>query len=375
MKIFLISIKYSIFILFFLFLAILLFILFHPVFGGRADKKSRKKIEASPNYNGQSFINRERVSLKIKKIEGEESFGIIDFLFPPKEAHRSPGQPLPTVAMEKRELQDGDFIWLGHSTTLFKTAGKTILFDPIYYNASPLSFFIPPFRMTARPVIEELPEIDALLISHDHYDHLDYTTIRKMAHKVKHFYVPLGVKAHLIRWKIAEDTITELDWYESVSLDTITFTLTPSRHFSGRSFRSKNNTLWGGWVVQSPSLSLFFSGDGGYGKHFAEIGKRFGPFDIALIENGQYNIRWADVHMLPKQSVQAAKDVQGKYILPVHWGKFILSLHSWKEPIEKFVTEAEKSGVPVLVPQIGERFTLQNPPTIEKKGMWWENIE
>lgn len=247
--------------------------------------------------------------------------------------------------------------------------------DPIFYNASPVPGFVRPYKMTNRPQIKDLPNIDAVLISHDHYDHLDYEAIQEMENKVKHFYVPLGVKAHLQRWGVSDDKITEFDWYESTQIGDVKLILTPSRHFSGRGLTNRNSTLWASWVVKSPQISLFFSGDSGYGKHYKEIGKRFGPFDVALMEDGQYNERWPDIHMMPEQSVQASIDLKAKHVLPVHWGKYNLSLHKWKEPIQRFLAEADKNNIITLTPKIGQQFTLESPPTPQTQGKWWKGVE
>lgn len=355
--------------------AVVAFTFFHPTFGGKPDANSLAKINASNNHNGEIFINLQPTSTQIKKIEpkdGEPSSPFLSIFFPPKDKH--PSEPLPTEKLDKNQLQNGDFVWLGHSTVLFKTNDKTLLTDPVYHNASPIPYTVKPYAMTNPPTIDELPPIDAVLISHDHYDHLDYRGIQKMNHKVKHFYVPLGVKAHLQRWGVADEKITELDWYEQTKLGDIDLILTPSRHFSGRNFTTRNTTLWASWVVKSPEVSLFFSGDSGYGKHYVEIGKRFGPFDIALMEDGQYNERWEDVHMLPEQTAKASIELRAKHILPVHWGKYDLSMHTWNEPIKRFLAAAEQHDFTVITPKIGQRFDLHNPPTPEQVR-WWEEVK
>lgn len=351
------------------------FMTFHPTFGGKPNADSRAKMNASSHYNGDIFINLQPTSTQLKDIpikDDEPKNGVLSIFFPPK--GKRPSEPLPTEAMDKVALQNGDFIWQGHSTVLFKIDNSVILTDPVYHNASPVPFTVEPYAMTNPPTIDNLPMIDAVLISHDHYDHLDYRAIRKMNDKVKHFYVPLGVKAHLQRWGIADDKVTEFDWYEQATIGHIELIFTPSRHFSGRNFTTRNTTLWGSWVVKSPSVSLFFSGDSGYGKHFAEIGERFGPFDIALMEDGQYNERWEDVHMLPEQTAKATKDLKAKRVLPVHWGKFDLSLHTWKAPIERFLRAAEHDDFTVLTPKIGQRFVLNAPPT-SAQAHWWEAVK
>lgn len=348
----------------------------HPVFGGTPDENSQTKITKSSNHNGDIFINLEPTSTALRDIppkEGKPSFNLLSVFFPPE--GREPKNPLPTDKLDKTQLKNGDFVWFGHSSVLFLTDNKVFLTDPIFYNASPVPGFVRPYKMTNRPQIKDLPNIDAVLISHDHYDHLDYEAIQEMENKVKHFYVPLGVKAHLQRWGVSDDKITEFDWYESTQIGDVKLILTPSRHFSGRGLTNRNSTLWASWVVKSPQMSLFFSGDSGYGKHYKEIGKRFEPFDVALMEDGQYNERWPDIHMMPEQSVQASIDLKAKHVLPVHWGKYNLSLHKWKEPIQRFLAEADKNNIITLTPKIGQQFTLENPPTPQTQGKWWKGVE
>lgn len=367
--------KWLVIIVLLLVVAIGLFIGLHPTFGGKPDAQSLQKIQQSENYDGNIFQNLESTTSGLKEVdtEDEQAGGMLDMLFPPEGKH--PSELLPTLKFNKETFKNGDFVWFGHSTALFKTDDKVIMVDPVYHSASPVSFAVVPFDMTNRPSIEELPNIDAVLISHDHYDHLDYKAIKKLDAKVTHFYVPLGIKAHLQRWGVADQKITEMDWYEQQKLGDIDVIFTPSRHFSGRSINDQSKTLWGSWVIKSPDLSLFFSGDSGYGKHYAEISKRYGGFDIALMEDGQYNVRWDEIHMLPEQSVQAVLDLNAKHVLPVHWGKFDLSIHPWKEPIQRFLEEADKHDIVTLTPKIGQVFDLQNPPTPANQGKWWEDIK
>lgn len=371
--------KWFVRILFVLFIAITAFVWLHPTFGGKPDAQSQEKIQQSKNHDGEIFKNLEPTISGLKKIEVEDEHagGLLSFVFPPKGKH--PSEPLPTLKFDKEYLNNGDFVWFGHSTALFKTANTVIMVDPVYYNASPVLFTVMPYDMSHRPTIDELPNIDAVLISHDHYDHLDYRAVQEMDNKVTHFYVPLGVKAHLQRWGVVDNKITEMDWYEQAQIQSdasvIDVVFTPSRHFSGRGLTNRSKTLWGSWVVKSPDLSLFFSGDSGYGKHYKEIGERFGGFDIALMEDGQYNVRWDQIHMLPEQSVQAVLDINAKYVLPVHWGKFDLSIHPWKEPIQRFLKEADKHDIVTLTPQIGQVFNIHSAPTPQTQGKWWEDVK
>ena len=207
-----------------------------------------------------------------------------------------------------------------------------------------------------------------MLISHDHYDHLDYGSIQKLKSKVKMFYVPLGIKAHLTAWGVDENNIKEFDWWESTTLNGIEFVSTPARHFSGRGLTNRNSTLWSSWVLKSKNSSIFFSGDSGYGKHFKEIGKKYGPFDFAMMECGQYNEQWSQIHMSPEETIQATIDVQSKLMMPIHWGAFKLALHSWNDPIIRATKKAVDLNVNISTPKIGESIILNDKIPTEK---WW----
>ena len=252
---------------------------------------------------------------------------------------------------------------------LFRLAGQVMVTDPLLNRASPIPLAGAPFPMRHPVTAADFPALDVVLLSHDHYDHLDWRAIRDLDPKVRHYVVPLGVRAHLLRWGVADDKITELDWHESTRQGDVDITLAPARHFSGRRFDNRNSTLWGSWVLKTPDFSLFFNGDSGYGRHFAEIGRRYGPFDVALMENGAYNERWAYIHMQPEQSVQAVRDVQARQVVPIHWGKFDLAFHPWKEPIRRFMAEADRKGVDVVTPEIGQVFDFAEPP----RSTWWES--
>lgn len=285
---------------------IYIFLRFHPTFGGEPDAESLAKIRKSPQFNGKVFVNLEPTEIQKSDGDNTEKPSIIGWLKsvtnPPAGKH--PSEPIPTVPLDTSALKNGSFVWFGHSSLLFKMADKVLLTDPVYHLASPIFLGGAPFAMTHPPQISELPAIDAVLISHDHYDHLDYKAITELNGKVGHFYVPLGVKAHLQRWGVADNKITEIDWYEQAQLGAITFTMLPARHFSGRRLNNRNSTLWSAWAVKSAELSVYFNGDSGYDKHFAMIGKQYGPFDIAFMENGAYNSCWPLIHMTPEQSAQ-----------------------------------------------------------------------
>lgn len=394
-----------------------LFLKLAPTFGGRPDAETLARIKASKHFNGETFVNlvpTHATTLDIDDVTDgvspEESNILKQFLFPPK--GKNPSHPITSFRLGKPQagakqptahkltlttqpLVEGEFVWLGHSTVLFRLAGKTIITDPVFHRASPAPIGGKPFAMTHTPKVADLPFIDVVLISHDHYDHLDHKAIKQLIRQKKagHFYTPLGVKAHLVRWGVPDTRISEFDWYEAMQIasvkpsqasatdtplpeDALRVVFTPTRHFSGRRIKGHRTTLWGSWVVQSPSLNVYFSGDGGYSSEFANIGERYGPFDIAFMEDGAYNERWRDVHMLPEESAQAGFDLQAKVVLPIHWGKFDLSTHHWRDPVRRIKQAVAKGNTQVGVdkqiklatPRVGEVFTLDKLPT----EAWWE---
>lgn len=218
--------------------------------------------------------------------------------------------------------------------------------------------------------IQDLPHIDAVLISHDHYDHLDYDSILKLRDKVKRFLVPLGIGAHLERWGVEKTRIQEFDWWDEIEFEGLKVIAAPARHFSGRSLTDRNATLWCSWVIHSKQGRIFYSGDSGYGLHFKEIGSKHGPFDLTLIECGQYDNRWADIHMMPEEAVQAHLDVKGKVMLPIHWGAFTLAFHDWDEPVERIIGISEEKNVAVATPKIGEPVEIGTSKY--PISLWWK---
>ena len=218
--------------------------------------------------------------------------------------------------------------------------------------------------------VQKLPKIDAVILSHDHYDHLDYESILKLKDKVDTFYAPLGVGVHLEAWGISKEKIIELDWWQEITVDDLKFVCTPARHFSGRKFNNRQSTLWSSWVIQSSTENIFFSGDSGYDSHFKEIGEKYGPFDFAMMECGQYNEMWPEIHMFPEETAQAAVDVKAKKMMPIHWGAFKLALHSWTDPVERVTKKAEELNLPLITPKIGEPFLLVDE-NINNQD-WWK---
>jgi L-ascorbate metabolism protein UlaG (beta-lactamase superfamily) len=263
--------------------------------------------------------------------------------------------------------------WFGHSAFLIEVDGKKLLVDPMFGPTPAPHPTLGKNRYSKElPIeIEKMPHIDAILISHDHYDHLDYGSIQKLKLKADEFFVPLGVGRHLREWGIEASRIHELDWWENAEFNGLKFHCTPARHFSGRGLTDRATTLWCSWVIETDSTKLFFSGDSGYGPHFKEIGDKFGGFDFVMMECGQYNEQWSSIHMMPEESVQAALDVHAKFVMPIHWGAFTLAFHSWTDPVERFTKSAKAKGISVATPRIGEAVELN---VSYPNSRWWEEI-
>jgi L-ascorbate metabolism protein UlaG (beta-lactamase superfamily) len=305
----------------------------------------------------------------------------------------APPRPLPSVRTDLGALSSNHpvIVWFGHSSYLVKVKGFHILVDPVFSgNASPVSFFARAFPGADVYGVKDMPPIDLLLLTHDHYDHLDYKTVLELAPGVRHICTSLGVGSHLEYWGIPAEKITELDWGESWSSGHLTLTATPARHFSGRTVK-RGQTLWSSFVLKiagatdggnqgmpgaagggnegMPGYSLFLGGDSGYETHFKDIGREYGPFDIAILECGQYGVNWPYIHMMPEQTLAAAMDLGAKHLLPVHWGKFTLSLHPWNEPIRRLTAAAAGHALPLTTPRIGEPVILGKSYPQER---WWD---
>ncbi len=338
-------------------------------FGGKLTKHWLAEYQSSPQWKNGLFQNQmpTKTAMQWRKFPGVICRQI--------KGHKegSPKQPLKIQPFDAEAfLQSSEevkFIWYGHSVILMRWKGKTILIDPMLGDdASPIApKKTKRFSENTLKLIDDLPEIDMMLLSHDHYDHLDLGSIEKLKSKTKQYFVSLGVKRHLVSWGIAAETITEFDWWQTQPFENIIITFTPTRHFSGRGLSSLSKCLWGGWALTSPKERIWFSGDSGYGDHFKEIGNKLGPFDLGFMECGQYNDDWPQIHMFPNESVQAAIDAGVKRAMPVHWGGFNLSYqHGWREPAEEFIQNASHQSLPVLTPRLGEIFTQKTT-----SGPWW----
>ncbi|MGE6591071.1 MBL fold metallo-hydrolase [Bacillus mycoides] len=285
-----------------------------------------------------------------------------------------PVKNLPIVLSNKNNESLESVTWFGHSAALLKIEGKKLLLDPMFGDASsPFPVFNSKRYSGAFSLeYDELQEIDAIIISHNHYDHLNYKSIMQLKDRANHFYVPIGVARYLIKWGVSPNKISEHNWWEEITFDNIKLVCAPARHFSGRSMTDKDRSLWCSWLILGQETKVFFSGDSGYAPHFKEIGEKYGPFDLTLMECGQYDTRWSAIHMLPEETVQAHIDVKGELLVPIHWGAFTLALHEWSDPIERVTKEANRLGVNIATPQIGEAITLQSKdyPT----AAWWREV-
>lgn len=336
-----------------LIVAIVVAVLHHPAFGRRMGKERKARIEASPNWRDGCFQNQiptpqftgnaNMMSAVRKMLKGE---------------NRVPKEPLPAVKTDLKSLPtDRDWlVWFGHSSYLFQLGGKRFLVDPLLKMEIPVSLMMHPFKGTDIYSPDDMPEIDYLIITHEHWDHLDYATLRDLRCKVRHVVCPLGVAEYLEYWKYDKSNITEMDWYDSFNSNSSTLNLTitclPTRHFSNRLFK-RDKTLWASFMVEVGDRKVYVGGDGGYDNRFKQIREQFGQVDLAMMENGQYNENWANIHLMPADLEQAILDLQAKQVFTVHHDKFSLSPHPWSEPDSVAQTIAKRDAVHLLDQAIG----------------------
>lgn len=341
----------------------------HPRFGASASGERLSRMKSKPNYKDGVFENLEHTPSLVEGVSYTDM--VIGFFFAKK--HRNvPVDKIPAVKTDLSNLPAYDsYIWFGHSSYLLQLDGKKILVDPIFSEyASPVRYEIRTFDAVYNYVSADIPTIDVMIITHDHWDHLDYNTFHEIKSRVKHIVTSLGVGAHLEKWGYPKAQITEMYWGEEANIEGISFASTPSRHFSGRNLK-RNLTLWSSFVVKSSQRNIFVGSDSGYGKHFASIGKQYGPFDFAILENGQYNEMWRYIHMLPEEVVYASRDLHAKVAIPVHSAKFPLANHPWDESLIRVTDAARKSQLPILTPIIGEIVNLENPTSTPE---WWVGL-
>ncbi|WP_221405326.1 MBL fold metallo-hydrolase [Flexibacter flexilis] len=353
-------------------LAVFIF-LQQPLFGKAPADQRLERMKKSPHYRDGAFDN---LMPTPQLTEGYSMPKILfDFFFNKSKTGRPP-RPLPSVKTDLKQLPPNEnvFVWFGHSSYYMQVDGLKFLIDPVFSNnASPIASSNTAFEGTNIYSVADLPEIDYLLISHDHYDHLDYATIKELKGKVKKIVCGLGVGEHLEYWGYAPESITELDWDETVNIDNqLKIHALPARHFSGRTFK-RNNTLWIAMLLQTPTQKILVGGDSGFGNHFAEIGKKFAPIDWAIMENGQYNLAWQAIHSLPEETLKAAQLLQAKHVIPVHSSKFELALHAWDEPLNEITRLNAQYGLDLVTPKIGQVVRFTDEP--QHFGQWWKEVK
>jgi len=343
-----------------------------PLFGKAPSGERLERIKKSPNYKNGKFHN---IHFTPTLTEGYSMTGILYQQLFEKFPNRIPENEIPSVKTNLKNLKTTEnvLIWFGHSSYFIQLNGKKFLIDPVFSgNASPIPGSVKAFNGSNEYQAEDFPEIDYLLITHDHYDHLDYPTILKLKAKINNIICGLGVGAHFEHWGFDSNKIIEKDWNETEILtDDIKIHTTSARHFSGRGF-IRNNTLWLSFVLETPTHKLFLGGDSGYDTHFSEIGRKHGPFDLAILENGQYNLAWEAIHLLPKQFVKAADELHTKKVIPVHSSKFVLAQHAWNEPLNE-ISDYYKNGAfnyTLTTPRIGETINLDDDR--QTFSEWWK---
>ncbi len=345
----------------------------HPLFGQLPEAGRLSRLIQSPNYADGRFHN--QIDTPMRTTDQSEWSMWMENLFGEKGQVRPPG-PLPVVKTDLKALDVSQdlVIWLGHSSYYVQIAGQRILIDPVFSSyAAPIILANQAFDGTNLYTAEDIPAIDLLLITHDHYDHLDYPTIQALQPKVRKVLTGLGTGAHFVAWGYDMETVHETDWYESLQPTSgLQILTTPARHYSGRTL-DRNRSLWVGFALLTPERHLFFSGDSGYAPHFAELGRQYGPFDWAALDAGQYDPRWANVHMNPEQAAQAAEDLRAKAITPGHIGRFSISRHDWDDPFKRITVASRDRSYALWTPEIGRPIHLDGRE--QHFTAWWETVK
>lgn len=343
---------------------------FQPKILGRQPQGQRLgRIKASDNYSSDHFKNIEATKISFKQSSQLEMLRKYYF----GNEIRAPRASLPSEKVNLHTLDDSTpaIVWFGHSSYLIKYKGKNILVDPVFSGyAAPVSFMVNSFKGSDPYTAEDMPNIDLLILTHDHYDHMDYETLLQLRPKILKICTPLGVGEHLESWGYSAEIISELDWWQSHEVSVgIKLTATPARHFSGRTFLY-HQTLWASFVLQIDQTQIFIGGDSGYDEQFKKIGLEFGGFDLAVLECGQYGKDWPLIHMFPEQTAQAATDLNARVLMPAHWGKFQLAFHAWYEPIVRLSDAAKKHKFELLTPKIGQATKIGQKII---NSIWWES--
>lgn len=352
-----------------------LFVYLSPEFGADPNEEKVAQFEKLDHYSDGEFHNLIPTNMDM---DIAKAIKMLPEFFK-NDPSRKPDFEIPIEKVDSLELTSLSIptrlIWFGHSAFLLQIDGKNILIDPMLGEVPAPHPWLGKKRFSKElPIeIEQLPEIDLIIFSHDHYDHLDYGSVQKLMSKTKSFYVPLGVGSHLEAWGVEPEIIHEMDWWQEIDAQGLKLVFTPSRHFSGRGLNNRFATLWGSWVISGAQENLYFSGDGGYGPHFKEIGQKYGPFDFAMLECGQYNERWKEIHMMPEETALAAKDIQAEVFMPIHWAAFSLAMHSWTDPVERVLIKANSIQQPIYIPKIGSRIEING--NLNSKEKWWVKPE
>jgi len=348
-----------------------IFLNFNHQFGKGATKEQKMAYTKSGHFENGKFLNQNPTTMDI------HYWDLIKELLK-SSPKRKPNADIivnniDSISIGNNANKNAKLTWFGHSTFLIEIDSKKILIDPMFGESpSPISLIGAKRYSKELPIeLEKLPFIDAVILSHDHYDHLDYQSIQKLKGKVGQYFTPLGVGNHLVEWGIAKEKINELNWWETIEFDSIKLVCTPARHFSGRGIFDRATTFWCSWIINGKNDNIFYCGDSGYDTHFKKIGGKYGPFDISLMECGQYHKDWKLFHMMPEETVQASIDLKSKLALPIHWGAFTLALHDWTAPIERIIKKANELNLPVTTPKIGEPVILGQTTFPSEK--WWTN--
>ncbi|PIO99447.1 MBL fold metallo-hydrolase [Pleomorphomonas carboxyditropha] len=344
----------------------------HPLWGRLPAGERLARLAQSPNYADGAFRN--LVDTPMLTTEESRLSIMIGNTFG-KAGNRRPQAEIPAIRTDLSALDPVEdlVIWLGHSSYFVQLAGRRILIDPVFStNAAPIPGANVAFEGTSLYTADDMPEIDLLLITHDHYDHLDYRSIRDLLPRVRQVVAGLGIGAHFEAWGYAPEIVHEADWYETVRpVLELEIHVTPARHYSGRTF-TRDKSLWAGFALTTAERRIFISGDSGYGEHFAEIGRRYGPFDWVTLDAGQYDPRWANVHMTPEEAAQAAEDLRASALTPGHAGRFSIAPHDWNDPFLRIVAASEERSYALWTPEIGRAFHLDGRSQVFSP--WWENV-
>lgn len=336
-------------------------------FGTNPEGERLQRIERSPNYRDGVFQNLSPTEVTLKETS---YFKMMKEFFNQNETVK-PSVRIPSVQTDLKSIEGTEptLVWFGHSSYMIRSRKLTLLVDPVFSgSASPVSFFGKAFEGADIYPVSSFPKIDIMVLTHDHYDHLDYKTISQFIPTTELYVTPLGVGAHLEYWGVPKEKIIELDWWEEKKInDSVSFIAAPARHFSGRKF-TRAKTLWTSYVLRLHGHSVYLGGDSGYDTHFKTIGEKYGPFKLALLEAGQYGKNWPYIHMMPEETVIAAQDLKAEVLMPVHWGKFVLANHDWNEPIRRVMKYSKEKGQKVVTPMIGEPIIITN---IKPTSEWW----